>query len=78
MPTSADARTRRSATGSAPLARAFQDVYFPAHAPQYVEQAGARRIQPDVLYQQASFAAPNKPATMKNAADEKSPGTFRR
>ena len=38
-----------------------------------VEQAGARRIDADVG--ELSVPAPIEPATMKNAADEKSPGT---
>ena len=40
-----------------------------------LEQAGARRVDADVADQRAARSPPGTPATMKNAAEEKSAGT---
>jgi hypothetical protein len=62
-----------SATGSAPAA-VIDQAQVGAHQRQHLEQAGARRIDAHVAIVTGS-RAPMQAATMKNAADEKSPGT---
>ena len=63
-------RPARLGTGAA--ARVHADVG--AHQPQQLEQPGARRIDADVAQQQRPLGAARQPATMKNAAEEKSAG----
>ena len=63
--------------GSPASVAVIVDLDARAEAPQDVEQAGPRRVQPDVLdldREPGSAAA----ATSQNAADEKSPGTDER
>ena len=77
-PSSADLRTLRSATGSAPLApirRTSMSAPMPRSMSSRPERVG---FMPTLRINSPSPPAPSRPATMKNAADEKSPGTFSR